>query len=150
MVTVGEGERTGAGILALFDADGEHDVGALVTWLEQQPIIPYQNIEALILVEALVPGDEEGRVLAAHLDQRRDFSSQFIVEVGQVRMGTNPWDNKELFEQQSAIYNVRNIKTPFLILHGTADNAVDWHQGLELYGAARRWGKPLAVMMPSH
>jgi dienelactone hydrolase len=66
---------------------------------------------------------------------------QGIVEVGQVRMGTNPWESHDLFEQQSPIYHVRNIKTPFMILHGTADNAVDWHQGLELYGAARRWGK---------
>ena len=71
---------------------------------------------------------------------------QGIVEVGQVRMGTNPWDNKALFEEQSALYNVRNIKTPFLILHGTADNAVDWHQGLELYGAARRWGKEVILL----
>ena len=71
---------------------------------------------------------------------------QGIVEVGQVRMGTNPWDNKDLFEEQSALYNVRNIKTPFLILHGTADNAVDWHQGLELYGAARRWGKKVILL----
>ena len=71
---------------------------------------------------------------------------QGIVEVGQVRMGTNPWDNKALFEEQSAIYSVRNIKTPFLILHGTADNAVDWHQGLELYGAARRWGKQVILL----
>src|SRR6185503_10267988 len=71
---------------------------------------------------------------------------QGITEVGQVRMGTNPWENHELFEQQSAVYNVRNIKTPFLILHGTADNAVDWHQGLELYGAARRWGKQVIFL----
>ncbi|HEY9227547.1 MAG TPA: prolyl oligopeptidase family serine peptidase, partial [Gemmatimonadaceae bacterium] len=71
---------------------------------------------------------------------------QGITEVGQVRMGTNPWDNQELYEQQSAIYNVRNIKTPFLILHGTADNAVDWHQGLELYAAARRWGKEVIFL----
>lgn len=28
--------------------DGERDIGALVTWLEQQPIIPYHSIEALI------------------------------------------------------------------------------------------------------
>jgi dipeptidyl aminopeptidase/acylaminoacyl peptidase len=71
---------------------------------------------------------------------------QGIVEVGQVRMGTNPWDNHQLFEEQSAVYNVRNIKTPFLILHGTADNAVDWHQGLELYGAAKRWGKQVILL----
>jgi len=71
---------------------------------------------------------------------------QGIVEVGQVRMGTNPWESHQLFEEQSAVYNVRNIKTPFLILHGTADNAVDWHQGLELYGAAKRWGKQVILL----
>jgi dipeptidyl aminopeptidase/acylaminoacyl peptidase len=71
---------------------------------------------------------------------------QGIVEVGQVRMGTNPFDNLQLFEDQSAIYHVRDITTPFLILHGTADNAVDWHQGLELYGAARRWGKEVILL----
>jgi len=71
---------------------------------------------------------------------------QGIIEVGQVRMGTNPWDNHQLFEDQSALYHVRNIKTPFMILHGTADNAVDWHQGLELYGAAKRWGKQVILL----
>jgi dienelactone hydrolase len=71
---------------------------------------------------------------------------QGIIEVGQVRMGTNPWDNHQLFEDQSALYHVRDIKTPFMILHGTADNAVDWHQGLELYGAAKRWGKQVILL----
>src|SRR6185503_15729198 len=71
---------------------------------------------------------------------------QGIVEVGQVRMGTNPFDNLQLFEDQSALYHVRDITAPFLILHGTADNAVDWHQGLELYGAARRWGKHVILL----
>jgi dienelactone hydrolase len=71
---------------------------------------------------------------------------QGIVEVGQVRMGTNPFDNLQLFEDQSALYHVRDITTPFMILHGTADNAVDWHQGLELYGAARRWGKQVILL----
>ena len=52
----------------------------------------------------------------------------------------------QLFEDQSPIYHVRDIKTPFMILHGTADNAVDWHQGLELYGAARRWGKQVILL----
>jgi dienelactone hydrolase len=71
---------------------------------------------------------------------------QGIVEVGQVRMGTNPWDSHAQFEDQSAVYHVRDITTPFMILHGTADNAVDWHQGLELYGAARRWGKQVILL----
>ena len=71
---------------------------------------------------------------------------QGITEVGQVRMGTNPWDSHDLYEDQSPIFHVKNINTPFMILHGTADNAVDWHQGLEFYGAARRWGKNVILL----
>jgi dipeptidyl aminopeptidase/acylaminoacyl peptidase len=71
---------------------------------------------------------------------------QGIVEKGQVRMGTNPWDDRALFDEQSPITSVRNITAPFLILQGTADNAVDWHQGLELYAAARRWGKKVIFL----
>jgi acetyl esterase/lipase len=73
---------------------------------------------------------------------------QGIMEVGQVRMGegVTPWTAKDLYEDQSPIFHVRDISTPFMILHGTADNAVDWHQGLELYGAARRWGKQVILL----
>ena len=58
----------------------------------------------------------------------------------------NPWTAKDLYEEQSAIFNVPKITTPFMILHGTADNAVDWHQGLELYAAARRNGKKAILL----
>lgn len=73
---------------------------------------------------------------------------QGIMELGQVRMGdgATPWTAKDLYEDQSPIFHVRDITTPFLILHGTADNAVDWHQGLEFYGAARRWGKKVILL----
>ena len=73
---------------------------------------------------------------------------QGIMELGQVRMGdgATPWTAKDLYEDQSPIFHVRDITTPFLILHGTADNAVDWHQGLEFYGAARRWGKHVILL----
>ena len=73
---------------------------------------------------------------------------QGIMEVGQVRMGegNTPWTARALYDSQSPIEHVRNIKTPFMILHGTADNAVDWHQGLEFYGAARRWGKQVIFL----
>ena len=73
---------------------------------------------------------------------------QGIMELGQVRMGegATPWTAHDLYEDQSPIWHVREIKTPFMILHGTADNAVDWHQGLEFYGAARRWGKSVILL----
>ena len=71
-----------------------------------------------------------------------------IFEIGQVRMGdgNTPWTAKELYESQSPVHNVRNIKTPFLILQGTDDGAVDWLQGVEWYNAARRWGKEVVFL----
>jgi dipeptidyl aminopeptidase/acylaminoacyl peptidase len=73
---------------------------------------------------------------------------QGIMEVGQVRMGrdSTPWTAHEQYEDQSPVHNVEKIKTPFLILHGTADGAVDWHQGLEYYNAARRNGKEVILL----
>jgi dipeptidyl aminopeptidase/acylaminoacyl peptidase len=73
---------------------------------------------------------------------------QGIMELGQVRMGANktPWNSHELYESQSPIHHAPNIKTPFLILHGTADGAVDWHQGLEYFNAARRLGKQVILL----
>jgi dipeptidyl aminopeptidase/acylaminoacyl peptidase len=73
---------------------------------------------------------------------------QGITEVGQVRMGdgATPWSAHELYESQSPIHNAPNIKTPFMILHGTADGSVDYGQGLEYYAAARRLGKEVILL----
>ena len=73
-------------------------------------------------------------------------TQQGITEVGQVRMGTTPWENMELYHSQSPLHNVEHITTPFLILHGTEDGSVDWHQGLEYYNAARRNGKEVILL----
>ncbi|WP_420386602.1 S9 family peptidase [Roseivirga sp.] len=69
-----------------------------------------------------------------------------IIEWSQGRMGVSPWDNMELYRSQSPIHNAQNINTPFLILHGTADGAVDWNQGLEYYQTARRLGKEVILL----
>ena len=71
---------------------------------------------------------------------------QGIMEQGQVRMGTTPWKDGALYRSQSAVHQAEKITTPFLILHGTADGAVDWHQGLELYNAAKRLGKKVILL----
>ncbi len=73
---------------------------------------------------------------------------QGITEVGQVRIGEDvtPWNHTRLYEEQSALFNAPKITTPFMILQGTADNAVDWHQGLELYAAAKRLGKQVIFL----
>ena len=71
-----------------------------------------------------------------------------IFEIGQVRMGRDvtPWTHRDLYVSQSPIEHVDKISTPFMILHGTADGAVDYNQGLELYNAARRMGKEVVLL----
>lgn len=73
---------------------------------------------------------------------------QGIMEVGQVRMGENvtPWNNMKLYQEQSPLHNVTKINTPFMILHGTADGAVDWIEGLQYFNAARRVGKEVILL----
>jgi dipeptidyl aminopeptidase/acylaminoacyl peptidase len=73
---------------------------------------------------------------------------QGITEVGQVRMGANvtPWNSHDLYEEQSPIFHVRNIKTPFMILHGMEDGAVDYVEGLQFFNAARRHGKQVILL----
>lgn len=71
-----------------------------------------------------------------------------ILEMSQGRMGPDvtPATAHDLYESQSPVFHVRNIKTPFLILHGTEDGAVDWNQGLEFYNLARRHGKEVILL----
>ena len=73
---------------------------------------------------------------------------QGITTVGQVRMGANvtPWNAHDLYEQQSPIYHVRNIKTPLLILQGMEDGAVDYVEGLQFFNAARQNGKQVILL----
>jgi dipeptidyl aminopeptidase/acylaminoacyl peptidase len=73
---------------------------------------------------------------------------QGIMEIGQVRMGdgATPWSAHELYESQSPLHQAENITTPFMILHGTADGAVDYHQGLEFFNAAKRLGKEVILL----
>ena len=71
-----------------------------------------------------------------------------IMEIGQVRMGrgVTPWTHREIYQRENPMFHAPNIKVPFMILHGTADGAVDWTQGLEFYNAARRLGKEVIFL----
>ncbi len=71
---------------------------------------------------------------------------QGIMERGQVRMGVSPYEDWDLYVSQSPVHQAEKITTPFLILHGTEDGSVDWHQGLEYYNAARRLGKEVILL----
>jgi dipeptidyl aminopeptidase/acylaminoacyl peptidase len=65
---------------------------------------------------------------------------------GQGRFGTNPYDDFELYRQESAITHARTMDTPLLILHGTADGSVEWLQAVEFYNALRFNGKKVILL----
>ncbi|HUF49766.1 MAG TPA: prolyl oligopeptidase family serine peptidase [Longimicrobiales bacterium] len=65
---------------------------------------------------------------------------------GQGRFATNPFDDLELYQSQSAVYHARNMDTPLMLLHGTADGSVEWLQAVEFYNALRFNGKPVILL----
>ena len=65
---------------------------------------------------------------------------------GQGRHGTTPWENPELYRFESALTHVPNVSAPFLIMHGTADGTVSFHEGLGFYNALRYNGKNAVLL----
>jgi len=50
------------------------------------------------------------------------------------------WDNYDVYEKHSAIYRIKNVKTPTQILHGQNDWRVPYTQGMEFYVSLKRLG----------
>ena len=75
-----------------------------------------------------------------HIDPDGDGFFQGWSEGGQARMGTHPWANVRRYLDNSPYYNADKIRTPVLIVHGTADMA--YHDAGKLFTALRRLGKP--------
>jgi len=65
---------------------------------------------------------------------------------GQGRYGTNPFDDFELYREQSPIAHVETMNTPLLYMHGRQDPSVEYLQGMELYNALRFLGKPIIFL----
>jgi len=65
---------------------------------------------------------------------------------GQGRYGTNPFDDPDLYREQSPITHVANMNTPLLYLHGVQDGSVEYLQGMEFYNALRFLEKPIIFL----
>lgn len=66
---------------------------------------------------------------------------QFQYERTQSRIGGSVWQFPLRFIENSPVFAADRIKTPLLMLHNDADDAVPWYQGIELYLALRRLDK---------
>ena len=62
-------------------------------------------------------------------------------EKGQSRIGATPWTRPLQFIENSPIFWVDKVQTPYLTIHNDADGAVPWYQGIEFFTALRRLGK---------
>ncbi len=80
------------------------------------------------------------------LYKRTGYLNGPILEWSQGRMAVSPWEDFDAWVRESPIHHAENISTPFIILHGIEDGAVDWNQGLELYATARRLGKEVILL----
>lgn len=60
----------------------------------------------------------------------------------QGRMEANPWELPEQFRRNSPVLNADKVTTPLLIAHNKKDGSVNFRQGIEMFMALRRLGKP--------
>jgi dipeptidyl aminopeptidase/acylaminoacyl peptidase len=70
-----------------------------------------------------------------------------IFEISQGRMEVPPWEDVEAYMRNSPVFNIMKLETPMLVTFGDKDGAVDWHQGIVMYNAARRENKNLVMLV---
>ncbi|MEQ9301603.1 MAG: prolyl oligopeptidase family serine peptidase [Cyclobacteriaceae bacterium] len=70
------------------------------------------------------------------------LSRMFQYEHTQSRIGGTLWQYPLRFIENSPIFYIDKINTPLLLMHNDADGHVPWYQGIELFVALRRLGKP--------
>ncbi|HJT75265.1 MAG TPA: prolyl oligopeptidase family serine peptidase, partial [Chitinophaga sp.] len=68
---------------------------------------------------------------------------QALYERGQNNMGVPPWENPELYVENSPVLHAHKINTPLLLMHNENDNAVPVAQSIEFFTALRRLQKPV-------
>ncbi|MGV8963657.1 MAG: prolyl oligopeptidase family serine peptidase [Candidatus Saccharimonadaceae bacterium] len=55
--------------------------------------------------------------------------------------GSYPWNNQEMYINQSPLFHADKIKTPLLLLHGTEDTNVPIGESIQMYTALKLLGK---------
>ena len=67
--------------------------------------------------------------------------------LGHGRLGTNPYDDPELYRREAPITHARTIDTPLLMMHGGSDTNVGVMGMLQLYNGMRFNGKNIIALL---
>jgi len=70
------------------------------------------------------------------------MNRQFQYEKTQSRIGATLWEKPELYIENSPLFSIPKVNTPVAIMANDADGAVPWYQGIEMFTALKRLGKP--------
>lgn len=70
------------------------------------------------------------------------MSRMFQYEESQSRIGGTLWEKPLEYIENSPVFYVPKIHTPIMFRHDDGDGAVPWYQGIEVFVAMRRLGKP--------
>lgn len=57
-----------------------------------------------------------------------------------------PWNNMEIYINQSPLFHADKIKTPLLLLHGSVDTNVPPGESIQLYTALKLLGRPVELI----
>ncbi|MEB0249648.1 prolyl oligopeptidase family serine peptidase, partial [Mucilaginibacter sp. 5B2] len=74
------------------------------------------------------------------------INRQSQYEKTQSRIGATLWDKPNLYIENSPLFQLPKVKTPVVIMSNDADGAVPWYQGIEMFTALRRLGKPVWLL----
>ncbi len=74
------------------------------------------------------------------------MSRQFQYERTQSRIGGSLWEETLRYIENSPVFEADKIRTPLLMMHNDKDTAVPWYQGIEMFMALRRLGRPVWLL----
>ena len=57
-----------------------------------------------------------------------------------------PWNNKELYVEQSPLFHADKINTPLLLIHGTVDTNVPIGESIQMFAALKILGKEVSFL----
>jgi acetyl esterase/lipase len=74
------------------------------------------------------------------------LSRMMQYEKSQSRIGGSLWEAPTRYIENSPVFWADKVRTPLLMMHNDKDGAVPWYQGIEMFVALRRLGKPVWML----